>query len=172
MTESLIEKGYDIREVKIVDFMGKNREHNQKRYSPKEIKERGELYFLQTDKPTVAGLTHFCGFGSRSSFDSYRRDPRYKHILDNFMLQIESKYEEQASYYKNSSVNFVLKNMFGWRDEVNVNSNIAIEAMQRLEALPTEKILELIGDDENGYQVGEDYEEAYEEEADKEGCET
>ena len=111
MTESLIENGYDIRDVKIIDFRGKkNKGQKQKRYSPEEIKERGELYFLQTDKPTVAGLTHFCGLGSRGALDSYRRDPRYKHILDNFMLQIESKYEEQASYYKNSSVNFVLKN--------------------------------------------------------------
>lgn len=89
----------------------------------KKIKNRKQLtglineYFdsLCGRPPTVAGLTRACGFKSKQSLYDYRRDDKYKDIIDDAILRIE-EFTEMCLFDKNTArgAEFSLKYNFKW----------------------------------------------------------
>lgn len=62
-------------------------------------------------KPTIAGLTYFLGFGSRTSFNDYmNKSEAFSNIISKARKFIESCYESEL-YNKNNMASFALTNM-------------------------------------------------------------
>lgn len=89
----------------------------------KKIKNRKQLielinkYFdsLCGRPPTVAGLARACGFKSKQSLYEYRRDDKYKDIIDDAILRIE-EYTEACLFDSKTArgAEFSLKYNFKW----------------------------------------------------------
>lgn len=86
---------------------------------PEELQTEIDLYFVETDKPTLAGLAYALGI-SRSTLYEYDSKDRFSDIIKNARERVEVVYEERLMYSPNpTGVIFALKNM-GWADNAKV----------------------------------------------------
>jgi len=85
--------------------------------SPEELQTEVDLYFIESEKPTLAGLAYALGI-SRSTLYEYDNKDQFSDIIKNAREKVESIYEEKLLYSPNpTGVIFALKNM-GWADKV------------------------------------------------------
>ena len=67
--------------------------------------------------PTVAGLTRACGFHSKQTLYNYRKNDKFKDVIDDAILRIE-EYTERCLFDSKTArgAEFSLKYNFKWGD--------------------------------------------------------
>lgn len=82
------------------------------------IDKKGNPVITPDKPPTTAGLCRALGFNSRQTLLNYRKDGKFKDILDDAMLRIE-EYTEMRLFDRDgiNGAKFSLANNFKWKTE-------------------------------------------------------
>jgi hypothetical protein len=91
--------------------------------SKEDLQKHVDLYFAQTDRPTLAGLAYSLDI-NRQTLYNYAENQEFFDIIKKARERVEAKYEERLIYENNpTGTIFALKNM-GWKDKTEVDNNI------------------------------------------------
>lgn len=103
--------------------------------TPEQLYNKGMEYFESVTsatgiiRGTISGLTRYCGFSSRASWNDYaKKSEEFKHVVDSLRLVVIEYYERNLHSMGWAGSAFALRNMDSgnWKDEVTQNQNQVI----------------------------------------------
>lgn len=107
--------------------------------TPEALWEKGIEYIESTCtstgiiRATISGLTVYCGFCSRSSWnDQERRSPEFKAVVARLKMMVAAGYERNLHGFNWAGSAFALRNIYAedWKDEVIQQQNQVVTMVQ------------------------------------------
>jgi hypothetical protein len=97
--------------------------------TPEDLKTEADLYFANTDRPTLSGLAYALGIDRQTLYNYKKRDGFFD-IIKSYRDRVEVKYEERLIYDNQvTGVIFALKNM-GWKDKTETEHSGEMKVTQ------------------------------------------
>ena len=90
-----------------------------------------KIWDREAEPPTIAGLSLFLGFKSRSAFDDYCVNGEFETTLNRGRLRIEASYEKKLHNQSSTGAIFALKSM-GWNEktEIKIDEDKVIKTLK------------------------------------------
>ena len=107
--------------------------------TPEELWNKGMEYFESVTtttgivRGTISGLTRYCGFCSRSSWnDNEKRSPEFKRVIAHLKMIVAEGYERNLHGFNWAGSAFALRNIYAedWKDEIIQQQHQIITTVQ------------------------------------------
>lgn len=87
----------------------------------------------------VTGIALHLGFCTRQSFYDYEKKPLFTYTIKVARLRVESSYEGQLFGKSTAGAIFGLKNVGGWSDKTEIESNVTVTGNPQISFADTSK---------------------------------